>query len=120
MYLDDETEKVAAEIQADFAEKDDRVGPVYRYLHRALPEDWAELDLYARRAWLESDAVGTVPRDKVCRMEVWCEVFDGTPGKMSRYDSKAIHNMLLMCGWKYRNSNLRFAQYGQQRGYTPD
>lgn len=120
LYLDAETERVAAEIQADFAEKDDRVGPVYRYLHRALPEDWAELDLYARRAWLESDAVGTVPREKVCRMEVWCEVFDGTPGKMSRYDSKAIHNMLLMCGWKYGKNPLHFRVYGRQRGYTPD
>lgn len=121
LYLDDaEVEASALRIQEEFAEKDDRVGPVYQYLHRLLPENWDELDLYARRAWLESDAEGTEPRRKVCRMEVWCEVFDGAPGKMSRYDSKAIHNMLLMCGWKYKGSNLRFSAYGTQKGYAPE
>lgn len=117
LYLTDEIEAEAARIQDSYAEKDDRVGMVQKYLERALPENWDGMDTYDRREWLQSDAEGARPRDKVCRMEIWCEVFGNPAGKIDRYEGKAIHAMLEACGWKY-TSPRDFGLYGRQRAYV--
>lgn len=117
LYLPDDIEAEAAKIQADHAETDDRVGMVQEYLDRLLPEDWEEKDLFERREWLQSSAQGTKPRDKVSRLEIWCEVFGNQPGKIDRYEGKAIHAMLEACGWRYTTAR-QFGQYGRQRAYV--
>lgn len=117
LYLPDEIEAEAARIQEAYSERDDRAGMVQAYLERLLPENWDSMDTYARREWLQSDAEGTRPRDKVCRMEIWCEVFGNPPGKIDRYEGKAIHAMLGACGW-IQTGPRRFSQYGPQRAYV--
>jgi len=116
LYLDGELEKAAMSVQEAHAEIDDRIGMVREYLERLLPADWENKDLYDRREWLQSEAEGTEKRDKVCRMEIWCEVFGSQPGKIDRYESSRIHALLKTCGWRYIG-NRRFAQYGTQRAY---
>jgi predicted P-loop ATPase len=117
LYLPDELEAEAARIQAAYAETDDRAGMVQAYLDRLLPDGWEEKDLYDRREWLQSDAEGTRPRDKVCRMEIWCEVFGNQPGKIDRFEGKAIHTMLEAAGWRYASTRT-FGSYGRQRAYV--
>ena len=116
LYLPDEIEAEAARIQEAYSETDDRAGMVQAYLERLLPENWESMDTYDRREWLQSDAEGARPRDKVCRMEIWCEVFGNPPGKIDRYEGKAIHAMLEACGWR-QTGPRRFSQYGPQRAY---
>ena len=116
LYLPDEIEAEAARIQEAYSETDDRAGMVQAYLERRLPENWESMDTYDRREWLQSDAEGIRPRDKVCRMEIWCEVFGNPPGKIDRYEGKAIHAMLEACGWR-QTGPRRFSQYGPQRAY---
>ena len=118
LYLTGDIEDEATQIQAAHAEKDDRLGAVQKFLNRKLPKDWEEKDLYERRDWMQSDAKGTEPRTRVCRMEIWCEVFGNQMGKYSVYDGKAIHAMLEACGWKYTNSSRSFGEYGNQRAYA--
>lgn len=118
LYLTGDTETEAKRIQSAHAEKDDRIGAVQKYLKRKLPKDWEERDLYDRREWLQSDAKGTEPRTKVCRMEIWCEVFGNQMGKYSVYEGKAIHAMLEACGWVYTDSARSFGEYGNQRAYV--
>lgn len=117
LYLTGDVESEATRIQAAHAEKDDRIGAVQKYLARKLPKDWEERDLYDRREWLQSETDGTEERTKVCRMEIWCEVFGNQMGKYSVYDGKAIHTMLEACGWKYTDSTRNFGEYGGQRAY---
>lgn len=119
LYLPDEIEAEAARIQAAYAETDDRAGMVQAYLDRLLPEDWESKDLYDRREWLQSDVEGTKPRDKVSRIEIWCEVFGNPPGKIDRFEGKAIHAMLEACGWRYTTARS-FGQYGRQRAYVKE
>lgn len=117
LYLPDEIEAEAIRIQEKYSEVDDRIGMVRDYLDRLLPENWDSMDTYERREWLQSDTEGARPRDKVCRMEIWCEVFGNQPGKIDRYESKAIHAMLEACGWAQKGPR-RFNQYGAQRAYV--
>lgn len=118
LYLTGEAEAEANRIQEEFAEADDRAGMVQGYLDRLLPEDWPKMDIYARREWLGTDAKGTLKRTRVCRMEIWCEVFGNPPGRIDRYESKAIHAILEKAGWRMGGS-MRLGGYGKQRIYRP-
>ena len=118
LYLTGEAEAEALRIQEDYAEEDDRAGMVQNYLDRLLPEDWPKMDIYARREWLGTDAEGTVRRTRVSRMEIWCEVFGNPPGRIDRYESKAIHAMLTKAGWRVLGVR-QIDGYGKQRIYTP-
>lgn len=117
LYLDDELEAEAHAIQEAHAETDDRTGLVKAYLDRLLPDAWEEKDIYDRREWLQGANEGKRPRDKVCRMEIWCEVFGNQMGKIDRFEAKAIHAMLEACGWRY-TSPRDFGLYGSQRAYV--
>ena len=117
LYLSGEAEAEANRIQDEFAEADDRAGMVQGYLERLLPEDWSKMDIYARREWLGTDAVGTVKRTRVCRMEIWCEVFGNPPGRIDRYESKAIHAILEKAGWRMGGRG-QINGYGTQRFYV--
>lgn len=117
LYLSGQAEAESTRVQEAFAETDDRAGLVAEYLERLLPEGWGGMDLYQRREWLASDAVGRVRRERVCRMEIFCEVFGNQPGRIDRYESKAIHAMLTRAGWVLQEKSERLANYGKQRVY---
>lgn len=119
LYLTGDVETEAARVQNEHAETDDRTGIVSAYLERLLPINWDDMDLYARREWLQSDAEGAKPRSKVCRMEVWCEALGNPVGRIDRYEGQAIHAMLEACGWRY-TSPRDFGIYGRQRAYTKE
>lgn len=117
LYLPKDLERVAREVQETYEEENPREGIVVAYLDRALPEGWDDLDLYARRAWLETDAVGTVPREHVCTLEIWAEALGGNPDKLDRYGSKEIRDIMARQPEWHRNGKDRmsFKLYGQQR-----
>jgi predicted P-loop ATPase len=117
LYLPKELERVAREVQETYEEENPRAGIVAEYLDRLLPEDWDDLDIYARRQWLETDAVGTVQRTTVCTMEIWAEAFGGNPDKFDRYAGKEIRDIMArLPEWRRRgNERITVKPYGQQR-----
>jgi hypothetical protein len=119
LYLPRELESVAREVQELYEEENPRVGIIADYLDRLLPADWEDLDIYARRQFLESGAEGTVKRSYVCTMEVWAEALGGNPDKIDRYLAKEIRDILAsMPGWRRSGTKrLRIRPYGQQRYY---
>lgn len=119
LYLSEELERVAAEIQEAFEEENPKVGIVADYLNRLLPEDWDDKDLYSRRQWLETDSEGTVPRRYVCAMEVWAEALGGNPDRLDRYAIKEVRGILAkLPGWHSRGRIQRTIRpYGRQRFY---
>ena len=119
LYLSRELERVARQVQEIYEEENPRAGIVADYLDRLLPEGWDDLDLYTRRQWLETDAVGTVKRESVCTMEIWAEALNGNPDKLDRYAGKEIRDIMAsLLDWRHQgNAQISTKQYGRQRYY---
>ena len=127
LYLDTaELRKFAEREQEDHFEQSPLTGEVVKYLDTLLPENWAELDLTDRRLFLHGDdefgveAKGTVRREKVCALEVWCEALGGDKRDFNIQRSKEIQDIIMKTGeWERSRGNLRFGEiYGIQRGFT--
>lgn len=118
LYLSRELEEQARQVQEGFEEEDPHVGPVAEFLDRLLPPDWEEKDLFDRRQWLESGAVGTVRRETVCTAEIWAEALDGDPRKFDRYAGMKVRAIMgKLPEWEVvpRGGMKTFKPYGRQR-----
>lgn len=118
LYLDRELTETATRIQDDHTYHSVREDLVRDYLERKLPEGWKDMTLFERKSWLENpDNQGTVERDRVCLLEIWCEVFDGSKLSFSNQDQREMKAIMTRIGWD-RKGNARFgAIYGFQRAY---
>ncbi|MEG0835297.1 MAG: VapE family protein, partial [Christensenellaceae bacterium] len=119
LYLDAKVEAEARKQQDRHSEESEKTGLIQEYLEHKLPESWADMNLYERRDWLESDEVGTVDRHKVCVAEIWCEVFGGDPKNLNSLVSREINGILRrLPDWEDVN-RLKFGKlYGQQRAFV--
>lgn len=119
LFLPHELEEAAREIQDLYEEENPRAGLVADYLDRLLPEDWDAMDLYARRAWLETGGEGTVKRRIVCTMEIWAEALGGNPDRYDRYAGKEIRDIMAgLKDWRRsKKDRITIRPYGQQRYY---
>ena len=125
IYLDSDLDALAQEEQREAMQTDEREGLVREYLDKLLPEDWETMDLAERRGFLRGDAftggnrVGTVKRNTVCALEIWCECLGRESGAIRRSDSNDIFSMLARIGWKKAETNSlgvrRLPLYGPQR-----
>ncbi|MBN3031393.1 hypothetical protein [Ruthenibacterium lactatiformans] len=88
-----------------------------------LPENWADMDIYARQEYIrDPDAPvqpkGMVRRDAVSNLEIWCECFGKRKEDIKPADSYAIAAMMLHIeGWHKTDERKTQPLYGQQRLY---
>lgn len=125
LILSNKAERIADKAQIDALESDEREGLVKEYLEKLLPEKWDEMDIYSRRSFLRGDEFsekleGTVKREQVCTMEIWCELFGKEATSMRKIDSYEINAIMRKIeGWKRYDGNkqgrLRVPIYGIQR-----
>ena len=119
----------AYKMQQDAMESDDREGIIADYLDRLLPDNWADMDVYQRRAFLgggEFDAqgvTGIVKRTRVCVMEIWVECFGKDRPNIKKADSYEIEGILnKIGGWKKYDQNAsgktKFPLYGVQKTFV--
>ena len=80
------------------------------------------MNLYDRRGFLRGEgelaakAIGTVSRDHVCIMEVWCELFGKDASMLKKFDSYEIGGIMRKIeGWDKINDRLYLPIYGRQR-----
>ncbi|WP_025436214.1 virulence-associated E family protein [Peptoclostridium acidaminophilum] len=128
LILSDEAEKIAGVEQIEALESDDREGIVREYLDKLLPSNWDAMEICERRSFIRGDdfgdaVKGSVRRDKVCAMEIWCELFGKEASAMRKIDSYEINAIMRKIpGWeKYsgnRQSRARVPIYGIQRIFT--
>lgn len=123
LYLEGKDADIAVTEQADALEMDEREGLVQEYLDTLLPENWAEMSLFERRSYLSdsdfgaSKKDGTVQREYVCNMEIWCECFGKDGSAMKPADSYAIAAIMRKIeGWD-KTDRTTYPIYGRQRGY---
>lgn len=130
LFLKGAEAEEAYKMQQDAMESDDREGIVAEYLERLLPDTWNTMDLYQRRAFLgggefeTSGIVGTVKRERVCVMEIWCECFGKERQNIKKADSYEIEGILnKIGGWKRYDGNttgkMRIPLYGVQKTFVP-
>lgn len=121
LYLSDEAETIARNEQIKHCETDERRGLIEEYLNRKLPKDWAEKDIYERKAFIEDpiSEQGTVERDFVCMAEIWCECLGKNKEDMSRYNTREINDILKgLPDWEYHATTKNFKIYGKQKYYS--
>ena len=123
---------VAAEAyirQQEAMESDDREGIVEEFIERLLPADWNNMDLYQRRSFLSGSefggtpATGTMRREKLCIMEIWCECFGKDRNNIKRTDSYEIEAILKKIGGWERTTETKtgktsFKLYGPQKTFV--
>lgn len=123
---------VAAEAyvrQQEAMESDDREGIVADYLDTLLPDGWDKMDLYQRRSFLNGSEFGGVPntgtvlRERVCIMEIWCECFGKERQNLKRTESYEVESILnKIPGWKRYDGNasgkMRIPGYGVQKAFV--
>lgn len=120
LYLSKELAEMAEAEQTAAMERDDREGMVAEYLEKLLPEDWQFRDAYERRNFLNDElaANGTVKRDRVCVMEIWCECFGKDKGNLERRSSNEIAAIMKRIpGWVPMKGTKKFGIYGPAKGY---
>lgn len=128
LYLPDDLEQEAARIQDDYQAQDQRLGMIQEYLEILLPEDWPTRSIDERKDYVQislSDGDGTTiaqgakKRNRVCALEIWCELFAKDKGAYTAYNSKEINGMLdKVEGWKRFSGAKKFPKpYGSQRGF---
>ena len=122
LYLSAELEAMAKKEQSAAMESDEREGIVRLYLDTLLPENWNRMDLYARREFLRGDdptlPKGTVKRETVSNMEIWCECLGMPKESLRNSESYAIRSMMSRIeGWERTDQVVKNKLYGQQRVY---
>lgn len=123
LFLPPELEAYAKEEQRLAMERDDREGLVQEYLDMLLPENWDTLDVYKRREFVRevddpTRPNGTVQRQEVSNMEIWCECFGKPKEDMKPADSYALSAMMERIeGWSKTGKAKILPIYGKQRMY---
>jgi predicted P-loop ATPase len=127
LFLKGNEAQIAISQQADAMETDDREGLVREYLEKLIPENWNAMDLYERRNFLGGGefgtaTVGTVKRNIVCPMEIWCECFGKDSANLKKSDSYEITAIMSRIeNWKpydgTKSGTTRFPIYNKQRAF---
>lgn len=128
IYLKGEALEIAKEKQAEHREDTPLSGLVLDYLDRDYPANWEDMSLTERRSFINGeqdtfvDAPLTYKKDRVCVLEVWCELLGKRPGDLKPINSRELNDILRgLPNWYPAKSNLSFGNiYGKQRGYLRD
>lgn len=122
LHLSKEVEALMYERQELYKESNVKEGLIREFVERPVPLDWNRRTLAERRLyWGGEFGRGegeTVPRDRICAAEVWCEAFGSDIKFMRRADSVEINNVLArLSSWVKCNTAVRYGPYGVQKGF---
>lgn len=124
LYLEGNILEEAEKAQKGALEADERVGMVEEYLNTRLPDDWDDMDLFARRNYLSGNEfgspvrTGSLVRTEVSNAEIWCECFGKSLQELKPSDSYGIAAMMSqISGWERTQTIKRQPIYGRQRLY---
>jgi predicted P-loop ATPase len=128
LFIGKEMEKTAKIVQRQHTEDSPLLGPVQEYLEKELPKNWYELDVGTRREFIQGDGfdidmTGAIKRERVCALEIWCELLGGDIKRFPAQDRREINEVMRQVkGWtkpKSKTGRLRFGDfYGAQKCYV--
>lgn len=123
LYLDADVEAMARIEQNAAMEQDEREGFVREYLDMLLPTNWDSLDIYKCQDYVRDTGdvtrpVGTVQREYVSNLEIWCECFGKRKEDIKPSDSYAIAAIMQRIEtWEKTGGTKTSPIYGKQRVY---
>ena len=124
LYLDTALERLAKAEQSSAMEQDEREGLVREYLDVLLPSNWAYMEIWQRRNFIgdpsePTQPQGSIRRNSVCNLEIWCECFGKPKEDIRPADSYAIAAIMERVeGWERSSKPLPHAICGKQRVYV--
>lgn len=125
LYPDAEMAEEAEREQEAHRYEDPRKGIIEEFLKLPVPVNWYSMNSITRLSYLSNPKIytgETMPRDKICALEIWVECFHRAKADMTQKDTRQINGILSGIfkdkpEWIW--DNLRFgADYGRQRGYS--
>lgn len=123
LYLTGAVEEAAKDKQEQHREASPKEGLIQEFVSRKIPSDWSKWPLDRRRDFWSGGAAGSydlVDRDRICALEVWCELFFGNQRDIKPQDVREINATLSnIPGWKRSSKPIRCGPYNVQRGFTP-
>lgn len=123
LYLEGDMVEAAEDAQKAAMEEDERKGLVEEYLNTLLPANWDNMDLYERKNYLSdkdnpTTPEGTVRRESVSNLEIWCECFGRQMADLKPSDSYTIAALMTQIdGWGRTTRSRKLPIYGRQRLY---
>lgn len=127
LWLNEEETLEAEKLQELHRDEPMMAGKVYEYLDMLLPEGWDDMNVYQRRDYIDEynpNIINALPKDKVCALEIWVEVYGESGRTIPPIQKKEIVGILENAsGWERCKSNkagkLKFGKYyGQQRAFV--
>lgn len=118
LYLSDDLEHVARQMQENFAEEDTRLGDIENFLEMKLPLNWDAMSRMERRDFINGDSMfeGVETRNFVCINEIWEECLGMDKRDLTPFKSKEITGLMQKVkGWVRRDARRTFHPYGQRR-----
>ena len=123
LYLTGDLEDAAKERQDQHRDVSPWEGMIHDFLSKPIPDDWSKWDLDRRRDFWSAHAMGDyhlVPRERVCPIEIWCELFMKGKSDLKPADRKEIKACIASAeGWCRSDKPFYAgAPYATQRGYV--
>lgn len=122
LYLPPELESAAQEQQEAHREVSPKEGLIQEFVDRMIPDNWLKWPLDRRRDYWANNATGDyelMDRDRICALEVWCELFLSNQRDLRPQDTREINAVLAKIpGWKRSKSSIYCGPYQNQRGFT--
>lgn len=121
LYLTGEALAIAETAQEEHSEQSSKEGIIREFVQREVLPDWDKRSITQRKMYWQADfqkeGVQTVPREKICAAEIWCECFGGDIKTMRKSDSAEINGILSRIpGWERSQKTVRIgSDYGVQR-----
>ena len=85
--------------QQEHTEENPLEGALEEYLNMEVPANWYELSLRARREFIrddgfEVDMTDSFVRNKICTIEIWCELLGGDMKTLDSYNRREIRETM--------------------------
>lgn len=136
LYLDERLENEMEEIRQGHSEQTHLSGMIIEHLNKKVPRDFSSYTIEQRLNFLNgsefghlADPIGDnelVERDKICALEIWIELLNGTIQNFTNNKAREINQTLeSLKGWKRHDGNkqgrLRFgADIGLQKAFVKE
>ncbi|MBR1760909.1 MAG: virulence-associated protein E [Schwartzia sp.] len=121
IHLSGDAEEDAKAAQEEHREVSSLEGLIIQFLEKPIPTDWQKWPLEKRRMFLNGEGVAEnlVPRNRICALEIWCEMLNGLAKDLPYATTVEINDILrTLPGWEKAESSIRFGYCGKQRGFV--
>lgn len=122
LYIGGKAAQEALDIQENFTELGGKLGLAELFLSKAVPANWAKMEMKDRTGWLhgydfDTPTNGTQVRDTISGIELFVECFNGAPETYKKADAYEMTDILFKAGWQKTGQRAYVSDYGRQRIY---